>query len=133
MAEMLHFENPLLWKFPKLSERTYLLKSFQIWHIFKILSQNKFLKKCLRDSRLWPYYNVFETGLSVFLIKWQYLFWNQELVVVPFIPYTSEGLGICFLPHHYISQMFHGQPPHTWQNKSQDIQQNLQIWHHFAS
>ena len=38
MAKMHHFENPPLWKFPKLSGGTYCLKSFQIY-IFKILKQ----------------------------------------------------------------------------------------------
>ena len=36
----------------------------------------------------------------------------KELVTVPFTPFSSEGLGICFLPHHYMSQIFHGQLPH---------------------
>ena len=47
--------------------------------------------------------------------------------MVPFISHSSEGYGICFLLHHDMSQIFHGQMPHTWENKSQDLQQNRQI------
>ena len=44
-----------------------------------------------------------------------------ELVTVPFNSYSSEGLGIWFLPHHHKSQVFHGQLPHTRWNRSNKI------------
>ena len=51
----------------------------------------------------------------------------KKLVAVPFTLFSSEGLGICLLPHHHISQIFHGQLSHKRWNKSQDLLQNLQI------
>ena len=50
-------KNVPLWKFtimefPKVLGGIYWPKSFQIWYIFKILSKNKFLKKCLRGSQI---------------------------------------------------------------------------------
>ena len=51
----------------------------------------------------------------------------KELVTVPFTPFSSEGLGICFLSHHHMSQIFRGQLPQKWWKKSHDLQRNVQI------